>query len=49
MQTILSLLARFGLFAHKRAHVDPRFEQRLNRICLRETRRKAATGSAQRG
>lgn len=48
MQTILSLLARFGLFTHKQAHVDPRFDQRLTRICLREIHRKAAAGTAQR-
>ena len=49
MQMILSLIARFGLFAHKQAHVDPRFDQRLTRICMRETRRKVAAGTAHRG
>lgn len=48
MQTILSLFARFGLFTHKQAHVDPRFDQRLARICMRETHRKAGTSAAQR-
>lgn len=42
MKQLLALLRRLGLFAHKSAHVDPRFDQRLARICTRETHRSAA-------
>ena len=42
MKPFLALLRRLGLFAHKSAHVDPRFDQRLARICTRETYRSAA-------
>jgi hypothetical protein len=43
MKFALALLRRFGLFAHKSAHVDPRFDQRLARICTRESVRGATT------
>jgi hypothetical protein len=48
MRFALALLRRFGLFAHKAAHVDARFDQRLSRICTRETRRKAAAHTVTR-
>lgn len=41
MKLGLALLQRFGLFAHKSAHVDPRYDQRLSRLGARETCRKA--------
>ena len=49
MHRIFALLSRFGLFAHKQAHVDPRYDQRLMRICMRETHRKGPAGTAPRG
>jgi hypothetical protein len=35
----LALIARLRLFPHKVGHVDPRFDQRLQRIGARESRR----------
>lgn len=44
MQYGLALLEKLGLFAHKADHVDPQFDQRLQRIGAREMAREAKTG-----
>lgn len=44
MQLGLALLEKIGLFAHKAQHVDPQFDQRLQRIGAREMAREAKTG-----
>lgn len=48
MQYGLALLRKIGLFAHKQALIDPRFDLRLQRIGAREQLRQAQT-SALRG
>ncbi len=39
----LALLRKLGLFAHKQAQIDPKFDQRLQRIGAREQLRPAQT------
>lgn len=43
MQYGLALLQKIGLFAHKQAQIDPRFDLRLQRIGAREQLRQAQT------
>jgi hypothetical protein len=40
----LALINRLRLFPHKAGHVDPRFDQRLQRIGAREMRRPTKAG-----
>lgn len=44
MQFGLALLEKLGLLAHKKDHVDPQFDQRLQRIGAREMAREAQIG-----
>lgn len=44
MKLGLALLQRLGLFAHKSAHADARYDQRLSRLGAREHCRKTQGG-----